>query len=142
MRTAIYISEEAMMLQPIGIAFDGMSHLTYSALVSPADKPLVWLEGEIKTPPFSPAARVEAGFLLRLLQQGKTLAMPQSRPMPSIAARCHELRINDARATWRIVYRIDSDAVVILEVFNKKTPRTPKTVMEICKRRLKEYDDA
>lgn len=37
---------------------------------------------------------------------------------------------------------IEADAIVILEVFNKKTPRTPKTVMEICKRRLKEYDDA
>ena len=34
------------------------------------DKPLVWLEGEIKTPPFTAAARVEAGTLLRRLQQG------------------------------------------------------------------------
>ncbi|TFH43207.1 MAG: type II toxin-antitoxin system RelE/ParE family toxin, partial [Lysobacterales bacterium] len=25
------------------------------------DKPLVWLHGEIKTPPFSAAARIEAG---------------------------------------------------------------------------------
>lgn len=119
-----------------------MSYVTYSGLVSPADKPLVWLEGEIKTPPFSPAARLEAGFLLRLLQQGKTLGMPQSRPMPSIGARCHELRINDARSTWRIMYRIDSDAIVILEVFNKTTRQTPKAVIEVCKRRLKEYDDA
>jgi len=35
--------------------------------VSPSDKPLVWLHGEIKTPPFSRAARIEAGYLLRLL---------------------------------------------------------------------------
>jgi hypothetical protein len=29
------------------------------------DKPLVWLHGEIKTPPFSPGARIETGILLR-----------------------------------------------------------------------------
>jgi hypothetical protein len=61
------------------------------------DKPLVWLEGEIKTPPFSLEARLEAGYLLRKLQQGQTLGMPHSRPLPSIGARCHELRINDER---------------------------------------------
>jgi phage-related protein len=67
--------------------------------VALADKPLVWLEGEIKTPPFSQAARMEAGYLLRKLQQGETLEMPHSRPMPSIGSRCHELRINDERTS-------------------------------------------
>ncbi len=65
--------------------------------------------------------------------------MPQSRPMPGIGSRCHELRINDEYMTWRIVYRIDSDAVVILEVFDKKTNRTPKNVIDICKDRIKAY---
>lgn len=106
------------------------------------DKPLVWLEGEVKTPPFSAAARIEAGYLLRLLQQGKPLGLPHSRAMPVIGARCHELRINDASASWRIMYRVDADAIVILEVFSKKTAQTPKTVIDVCKRRLKEYDDA
>jgi phage-related protein len=69
------------------------------------DKPLVWLRGEIKTPPFSKTARVEAGLLLRQLQLGETLSLPQSRPMPAIGARCHELRIMDAGHSWRIVYR-------------------------------------
>jgi hypothetical protein len=59
------------------------------------EKPLAWLSGEIKTPPFSSEARVEAGFLLRQLQRGEQLAMPHSRPMPSIAPRCHELRIRE-----------------------------------------------
>src|SRR5258706_5404119 len=104
---------------------DAMSNATYDDLVSSVDRPLVWLEGEIKTPPFSAVTRLEAGFLLRQLQQGKTLGMPHSRPMPNVGARCHELRINDARATWRIVYRIDSDAIIILEVFSKKTQQTP-----------------
>jgi hypothetical protein len=56
-----------------------------------ADKPLVWLHGEVQTPPFSP---------------------------------------------WRIIYRIDSDAVVIAEVFSKKTQATPRSVIEVCRRRL------
>lgn len=106
------------------------------------DKPLAWLHGEVKTPPFSKAARIETGYLLRELQRGKTLAMPHSRPMPAIGPRCHELRIVDEGATWRIIYRVDSDAIVLAEVFPKKTARTPKAVVEACRKRLKEYDDA
>jgi phage-related protein len=105
------------------------------------DKPLAWLHGEVKTPPLSAAARMEAGLLLRRLQRGEKLAMPSARSMPSIGSRCHELRINDENSTWRIVYRVDADAVVILEVFSKKTAQTPRMVIENCKRRLKEYDD-
>jgi len=110
--------------------------------VSPKDKPLAWLHGEVKSPPFSRAARIEAGFLLRRLQRGELLALPQSRPMPSIGARCHELRITDVSGNWRIIYRIDGDAIVIAEVFLKKGPITPKAVIEVCQRRLKEYDNA
>ena len=32
------------------------------------------------------------------------------------------------------------DAVVILEVFSKKTRQTPRTIIEVCKRRLRDYD--
>ena len=60
--------------------------------MSPSDKPLVWLHGKIKTPPFSRAARIEAGYLLRLLQKGQAA--------------------------------------------------TPKAVIDVCIRRLKEYDRA
>ena len=106
------------------------------------DRPLVWLHGEVRTPPFSREARLEAGFLLRRLQQGHRLAMPQSRPMTTVGVRCHELRIGDATVTWRIVYRIDADAIVIGDVFSKKTAATPRSVIEVCKRRFREYDDA
>jgi phage-related protein len=105
------------------------------------DKPLVWLHGEVKTPPFSVGARIESGVLLRKLQQGEKLSMPHSRPMPSIGKRCHELRIDDENATWRIVYRTDSDAIVILEVFEKKTKQTPKQVIDNCQQRIRKYDD-
>jgi len=105
------------------------------------EKPLVWLHGQIKTPPFSEEARTEAGYLLGRLQQGESLSLPHSRPMPSIGRRCHELRVQDRDHTWRIVYRIDPDAIVILEVFTKTTRETPQEVIDTCKRRLKEYDD-
>jgi phage-related protein len=108
--------------------------------MSNGDKPLVWLHGEVRTPPFSKAARLEAGSLLRLLQRGEYLSLPASRPMPSIGPRCHELRINDANVNWRIMYRIDQDAIVILDVFEKKTNRTPHHVIEVCKKRIKDYE--
>ena len=103
-------------------------------------KPLVWLEGEVKTPPFSLAARLEAGMLFRQLQDGEKLPMPHSRPMPPIGRRCHELRVLDGDKTWRIIYRIDSDAILILDVFAKKTKQTPKRVIENSKRRARDYD--
>jgi phage-related protein len=109
--------------------------------VNESDKPLVWLRGEIKSPPFSKEARLEAGLLLRRLQRGELLAMPQSRSMPSIAPGCHELRINDRNQTWRIVYFLDCEAVVILDVFSKKTAKTPGPVIANCRRRLKQYQD-
>ena len=105
------------------------------------DKPLVWLHGEIKTPPFSQEARVEAGFLLRQLQQGALLALPHSRPMPEIGSHCHELRIDDQNQTWRIIYRMDPDAIIITEVFKKKTKKTPPEVIMTSQKRLKAYDD-
>jgi phage-related protein len=111
-------------------------------LMPRADKPLAWLHGEIKTPPLSSEARVEAGLLLRRLQRGERLGMPQSRPLPVSGVRCHELRIVDGDQTWRIVYRLDPDTVVICEVFSKKTQATPKNVIESSRRRLAAYDAA
>ena len=105
-------------------------------------KPLVWLHGEIKTPPFSRAARLEAGMRLRQIQDGELLGMPHSRPMPSIGPRCHELRVRDEDKNWRIVYRLDADAIVIVTVFAKATQQTPKRVLDDCRRRLRAYDEA
>jgi phage-related protein len=100
------------------------------------------MHGEVKTPRFSQLARLHAGFLLRLLQRGEKIALPHSRPMPSIGRRCHQLRVPDDNLSWRIVYRIDEDAIVIVAVFSKKTGKTPKSVIETCKARLREYDNA
>ena len=84
----------------------------------------MWLHGKIKTPPFSASGRLEAGFLLRRLQQGEVLSLPHSRPMPTVGAQCHELRITDGDHAWRIMYRVQPDAIVILEVFSTKTDAT------------------
>lgn len=100
------------------------------------------MHAEVKSPPFSTEARLEAGFLLRKLQKGQILGMPHSKPMPAIGERCHELRIVDVDATWRIIYRTDPDAIVIADVFSKKSRTTPQSVIAQSKRRLREYDNA
>lgn len=105
-------------------------------------KPLVWLHGEVKTPPFSRAARIQAGFLLRRPQNGELIEMPASRPMPEIGRNCHELRIEDGGVTWRLIYHLDSEAVVILEVFQKKSRTTPKQVLDVTRKRLRAYQRA
>ena len=81
---------------------------------------------------------MRAGYLLRMLQSGTALALPHSRPMPVVGARCHELRIQDENRTWRIVYRVDADAIVIVEVLQRlhRQPRRPrsKTASDDCVR--------
>lgn len=103
------------------------------------DKPLMWLQGEVKTPPFSKEARIESGVLLRRLQRGESLSLPHSRPMPTIGKACHELRIQDSNRTWRIVYHVDAEAIVILDVFSKTARQTPRSVIATCKARLRLY---
>ena len=108
------------------------------------DRPIAWLAEAWQTPPMSEDGRRQAGFLLRQLQQGESLAMPHSRQMSAIGRRVHELRIKDekAKATWRILYRIDDDMIVIVEWFDKDANRTPKRVIHTCKQRLARYDEA
>jgi len=105
------------------------------------EKPLAWLRGEIKTPPLSASARIEAGMLLRRLQRGENLSLPESRPMPSIGPRCHELRIDDTvtKKEFRIIYYVGISAIAILEVFAKTTRTTPQAVIELAKKRVRQY---
>lgn len=119
-----------------------MSGRTYIWRMAGARRPLVWLQGEIKTPPFSAAARLEAGLLLRRLQRGDKIGLPHVRPMPVLGARCAELRLPDEAVTWRILYRLDPDAIVIVAVFAKKTQATPAAMFATAKARLRQYDRA
>jgi phage-related protein len=118
-----------------------MSVLTYLLRSKPGDRPLVWLQSEIKTPPIGLGARLEAGYLLRRVQRGELLGMPQSRPMPALGARFHELRVRDRRSGWRIFYRVDPDAILILDVVQKQTRATPHEVLDRCRRRAARYDE-
>lgn len=108
----------------------------------PTRKPLIWLHGEIKTPPFTLEGRQEAGMLLRLLQEGERLSMPQAEPLPDVGPRCGALRVRDAEQNWRVMYRIDADAILVLEVYSKKSRKIPDEVIGRCKQRLKQYDAA
>jgi phage-related protein len=103
----------------------------------------VLLHGEMQTPPMSTEARREAGYLIRKLQQGQSLSMPESRPMPTIGRHVAELRIVDQAEskTWRIIYRRDEDAIVIAEVFAKKSTKTPQNIITACKLRYRDYDN-
>src|SRR3954467_14698820 len=96
--------------------------------VPEVEKPLLWLHGEVKTPPFSREGRIAAGTLLRRLQRGEKLSLPHSRPMPVVGPRCHELRVQDQDVIWRIMYRVDSECVIVAEVFAKKTSAAPQQV--------------
>jgi phage-related protein len=60
--------------------------------------------------------------------------------MPVIGPRCHGLRINDTDGTWRLIYRLVHDAVILGEVFRKKTATTPRQVIDACTRRFEAYD--
>lgn len=106
-------------------------------------KPLVWLGEAIKVPPFSEKAADTAGYLLGALQRSQPVPPKRIRPMPSVAAGCLELKIRDgaAKKTWRILYRIDADAIVISAVFEKGAHKTPKRVIEAARDRLKRYDE-
>jgi phage-related protein len=103
-------------------------------------KPIFWLGNEIKTPPFSEESRQEVGYLLGRLQEGVTIGLPHVRPMPSIGTACYEIRVNASEGQWRIVFRIDQDAIIIANVFLKKTEKTSKEVINLCIKRLARYD--
>ncbi len=105
------------------------------------DKTLVWLSGEVKTPPFGEKARREAGFFLRMAQKGLKLSNPPFDPMPEIGKCCPPPHIKDSEKTWRIILHIDDDFIVILEVFAKKTKKTPEKTKKLCKNRLKRYQE-
>ena len=99
------------------------------------------MHGAIQTPPFTEEGRKEAGYLLRLLQEGEKLGMPQAEPLPMVGPRCGAIRVRDGEHNWRIMYRVDPDAVLVLEVYAKKTRKIPQEVIDRCKQRRKDYDD-
>lgn len=106
-------------------------------------KPAVWLFRDgLKSPPMSEAARIEAGMALRKIQRGQTPDFPLVRPMPDIGPRCGEIRVADGDSAWRVFYRADEDRVLLVHLLQKKTQTTPHDVIDLCCKRLADYDRA
>jgi phage-related protein len=62
--------------------------------------------------------------------------------MPGVGVACHELRVVDGSVNWRIMYHVAADAIVILDVFQKKTAATPQHVIQDCRQRLAAFRTA
>lgn len=99
-------------------------------------KKIIFLTPVLEDRRFPIQAKNKIEKLLDQLKNGYMLPMPISKPFPDIGKGCHELRILDF---WRLVYKIDTDAIVVLEIFPKKTQTMPQSVINTCQTRLKSY---
>lgn len=88
---------------------------------------------------FPEDVRGDLADALAKLEEGHTLSMPLSRPMPSIGKGVHELRLRDRSGIYRVVYFLAGAGVIhLLHGFTKKTQQTSIQNVEIAKRRLRE----
>lgn len=96
---------------------------------------------ELSVPPFSEAGRAKALENLRQLSLGVSFAPPIVKPMRSIGPGVAELRFSDGavRQSFRIDYYRDTSAVVVLAIFEKKSQKTPRRILEACESRLRAY---
>ena len=59
--------------------------------------------------------------------------------MPTVGKGVEEIRIRDDSGIYRVIYTARlPDAVIVLHVFQKKTPRTSRRDIEIAKARFSE----
>lgn len=88
---------------------------------------------------FPEEVRGELADALARLNEGHTLAMPLSRPMPSIGKGVHELRFRDRAGVYRVIYvLVGGGTIYLIHAFMKKTQSTPKQNIDLAKKRLKE----
>ncbi len=60
--------------------------------------------------------------------------------MKGIGRACHELRMKDDGVNWRLILRVDDDAIVVVGLF-ARTPRTAAgRIIAVCRKRLSQYD--
>jgi phage-related protein len=85
---------------------------------------------------FPDDVRQNIGFQLWQLQQGEKPT--DYRPLPSVGAGVFELRDQDQRAWYRVVYlsRID-DVIYVLHCFEKKSREMPRRDFARAKQRFK-----
>ena len=88
---------------------------------------------------FPKEVRREFGKAILDLQKGEILAMPTSRPMPSVGTGVAELRIRDRSGIYRAFYYTRSPkGIFVFHAFVKKSRATPKRDIDLGQNRLKE----
>jgi phage-related protein len=104
---------------------------------APKDAIIAW-EGDSKEviSSFPDAAKYNLGFDLRLLQQGQQPT--DFRPMSSIGPGVFELRDQDERAWYRVIYLSRVREVIhVLHCFEKRSRETPRKEINAARQRLK-----
>ena len=85
---------------------------------------------------FPGPVRQDLGAELRRLQEGGRPL--NGRPMPSIGARVYELKEQDERAWYRVIYLAKvRNRIYILHCFEKRSAKTGKRDLALTKARLK-----
>lgn len=105
----------------------------------PQRKPLLFL-ADIEAPPLRRGIRREAGVQLSRIQDGEKLPFPTSRPMPTIGAGVHELRLHDSSGIYRLPYRVGGDHVLLIDAFKKTSEKTEDKDLNRSRDRLKAFD--
>ena len=86
---------------------------------------------------FPDAVRQNLGFSLWQLQQG--VRPSNHRPLPAIGPGVFELRDQDERAWYRVIYLSRTkDVIHVLHCFEKKRREIPRSDFETAKQRLKD----
>jgi phage-related protein len=85
---------------------------------------------------FPKAVREDLGAELRRLQQGEKPL--NSRPMKSIGARVYEIKEQDERAWYRVIYLAKvEDTIYVLHCFEKQSAKTSPRDLDLAEARLK-----
>jgi phage-related protein len=88
---------------------------------------------------FPKPARRHLGEAILELQKGARLMMPLSRPMGTVGAGVHEIRVRDAAGIYRAFYLLQSvQGVLVFHAFEKRNQKTPPHEIVLGRRRLKE----
>src|SRR5271166_1153500 len=104
---------------------------------APKDAVIAWEDDSREViSSFPDAAKYNLGVDLRLLQQGQQPT--DYRPMRSIGPGVFELRDQDERAWYRVIYlsRV-RDVIHVLHCFEKRSRQTPLKEINVARQRLK-----
>lgn len=89
----------------------------------------------------SDETRAEILTLLRRLENGEVLAMPQSRSMSSIAHGLHEIRVRDREGQVRVFYYTKiKDTIYLIHALRKKSRVIPDRDRELILKRIRELN--